>query len=59
MYSPLNEEFMFMEAKQRADSMRGLRGDRLTRRATPRAQVSRRDARGVRRWWHRAAVLAG
>ncbi len=62
MYSPFNEEFMLMDARERAERMRGLRGDRATRRAT--AQPQGRGSRGtsamaMRRWWHKAAALAG
>lgn len=60
MYNPVNEDLMFLDMRERADSMRGLRGDRLTRRAAPAtSQAARRPGRAVRRWWHKAAVLAG
>ena len=46
MYSPLNEELMFQEMKNRADAIR---------------RPSRQDlaARAGRRWWRRTAHRAG
>jgi hypothetical protein len=42
MYSPLNEDFMFQEMKNRADALR----------APIREDIA---ARAGRRWWRRAA----
>jgi hypothetical protein len=55
MYSPLNEDLMMLRVKQSADEMRGLRGDRVTRRAVVTAPRRRRT---VRRAWHLPALLA-
>lgn len=46
MYSPLNEEFMFEEMKQRADAIRRPRREEIA-------------ARTGRRWWRRTAHRAG
>ena len=55
MYSPLNEDLMFLRARETAEQMRGLRGDRVTRRAVP---AARRHRRSTRRGWHLPALLA-
>ena len=55
MYSPLNEDLMFLRTRESAEQMRGLRGDRLTRRAVAAAPSRRRSAR---RGWHLPALLA-
>jgi hypothetical protein len=48
MYSPLNEDFMFEEMRQRTEALRRQRQDR-----------SDIAARAGRRWWRRTAHRAG
>ena len=46
MYSPLNEDYMFQEMKNRTDSLRRPHREDIA-------------ARAGRRWWRRAAHRAG
>jgi hypothetical protein len=46
MYSPLNEEYLFQEMKDRTDSLRRPRREDIA-------------ARAGRRWWRRSAHRAG
>ena len=55
MYSPLSEDLMFLRTRETAEQMRGLRGDRVTRRAVLAPPRRRRSAR---RGWHLPALLA-
>jgi hypothetical protein len=58
MYTPFTEDLMFLEVRERTERMRGLRGDRATRRAVA-YEKNVRPRAALRRWWHRSAVLAG